>query len=429
MSLDPIPDHTEEKEPNILNAPTGRDEDRTKWSDMGNKITHMEKTTAATPERSRKQRMLANVDIRRWYINQAATSRENADVSIRRLGKFCEDHNMTPMQFIELAMKDVKTATDLLADHINAMAEEGKAPNYQKKILTTMKSWMDHFGLKTTRKIRIRNLSSTPTLENERVPEGEEMAEIFNRSSLRTGAIVSLISKAGLRLGVVGNEDATDGLMMKDLPDIGIVQGKAICLRSPPVVLVRKTLSKAGHQYFTFLTTQATKKLVAYFNHRLAIGEPLSADSPVIAPDSEHRYGRGKNSAKKFLKRVQISRLIRDEAFRPRFTWRPYVLRPYFDTQLLIAESKGKVAHDFRVFWMGHKGSIEAVYTTNKGRLPELLVSEMRDAFKRSEEFLDLEVKSEDPLLKQKDHLYTIIEKAAPEKVQEMLRLLGICNT
>lgn len=429
MSLDPISDHTEEKEPNILNAPTGRDEDRTKWSDMGNKTTHIEKTTAIPERQSRKQRMLANEDIRRWYLNQAATSRENADVSIRRLGKFCEDHDMTPMQFIDLAMKDAKVATDLIADHINAMAEEGKAPNYQKKILTTMKSWMDHFGLKTARKIRIRNLSSTPTLENERVPEADELAEIFNRSSLRTGAIVSLISKAGLRLRVAGNEDATDGLMMKDLPDIGIVQGRAVCLRSPSMVMVRKTLSKAGHQYFTFLTTQATKKLIAYLNNRLAIGESLSADSPVIAPDSEHSYGRGKNSGKKFLKRIQVSRLIREEAFRPRFSWRPYVLRPFFDTQLLIAESKGKVAHDFRVFWMGHKGSIEAIYTTNKARLPEALLTEMREAFKRSEEFLDLEIRTEDPLLKQKDQLHNVIEKAAPEKVQEMLRLLGICNT
>lgn len=430
MEPDPSLDHKKEKQPNTLATKFSSDEDRVKWSDMGKNTTHMEKTTAATLERqSRRQRMLANEDIRRWYLNQAATSRENADVSIRRLGKFCEDHNMTPMQFIELAMRDTKAATDMLADHINAMVEADRAPNYQKKILTTMRSWMDHFGLKTTRKIRIRNVSSTPTLENERVPEGEELAEVFNRCSMRTGAIVSLVSKGGLRLKVLGNEDATDGLMMKDLPDIGVIQGKAVCLRSPPMILVRKTLSKAGHQYFTFLTTQATKKLIAYLNDRIAKGEPISADSSLIAPDSEHRYGRGKNSSKKFLKRIHIARLIREEAFRPRFTWRPYVLRPFFDTQLLIAESKGKVAHDFRVFWMGHKGSIEAVYTTNKGRLPEPLVNEMREAFKRSEEFLDLEVKSEDPLLKQKDQLQNAIANATPEKVQEMLRLLGICNT
>ena len=78
------------------------------------------------------------------------------------------------------------------------------------------------------------------------------------------------------------------------------------------------------------------------------------------------------------------------------------MLRAFFDTQLLIAESRGKIANDFRVFFMGHKGSIEAKYTTNKGVLPDALINEMREAFKRSEEFLDLEQKEEDPLLKQK---------------------------
>lgn len=73
--------------------------------------------------------------------------------------------------------------------------------------------------------------------------------------------------------------------------------------------------------------------------------------------------------------------------------------------------------------------TIEAKYTANKGVLPEALISEMRDASKRSKELLDLEVKEEDPLLKQKEPIRIAIEKAAPEKVQEMLRTLGICNT
>ena len=47
------------------------------------------------------------------------------------------------------------------------------------------------------------------------------------------------------------------------------------------------------------------------------------------------------------------------------------MLRPYFDAQLLIAESKGKMARDFRVFFMGHKGTMEARYTTNKGVIPD----------------------------------------------------------
>lgn len=47
----------------------------------------------------------------------------------------------------------------------------------------------------------------------------------------------------------------------------------------------------------------------------------------------------------------------------------------------------------------------------------------------RCEEFLDLELKEEDPLLKQKELIQGALDKAAPEKVQEMLRILSICNT
>jgi hypothetical protein len=217
---------------------------------------------------------------------------------------------------------------------------------------------------------------------------------------------------------------------MKDLPDIAIIQGVARCVQHPPMVIVRRTLSKARHQYFTFLTSQATRKLLADLNGRLANGEALNADSPVIAPNTWYKYGRGRNSKKKFLPTVRISDAIRN-TLRPRFQWRTYVFRAYFDTQLLIAESRGKVAHDFRVFWMGHKGSIEAKYTTNKGVLPEALVQEMRQAFRRSEEFLDLEVKDEDPAIKQREQIQTAIQKATTQelgKMLEMLSLLGIGN-
>ena len=91
----------------------------------------------------------------------------------------------------------------------------------------------------------------------------------------------------------------------------------------------------------------------------------------MIAPDHVYKTGRGRNSSKAFLPTPQICRQVR-EVFRPRFQWRSYVLRAYFDTQLLIAEAKGKIAHDFRVFFMGHKGSIESGYTTNKEVLPEV---------------------------------------------------------
>jgi hypothetical protein len=73
---------------------------------------------------------------------------------------------------------------------------------------------------------------------------------------------------------------------------------------------------------------------------------------------------------------------------RPRFKWRPYVLRAYFDTNLLIAENSGKMTHAYRQFLMGHKGDIEARYTTNKGRLPPEMIEGMRAAYSECEPLL-----------------------------------------
>jgi hypothetical protein len=44
---------------------------------------------------------------------------------------------------------------------------------------------------------------------------------------------------------------------------------------------------------------------------------------------------------------------------------------------------------------MGHKGDIENRYTTNKQRLPESVVEDMRAAYARSEEFLQTKINEE----------------------------------
>ncbi len=79
---------------------------------------------------------------------------------------------------------------------------------------------------------------------------------------------------------------------------------------------------------------------------------------------------------------------------------------------------------------MGHKGSMEARYTTNKGMLPEMLTREMRDAFARSEEFLDLEDGAAtmhanlQQSVDQKQELHDIIQNATSEQLDLVLEAL-----
>ena len=80
------------------------------------------------------------------------------------------------------------------------------------------------------------------------------------------------------------------------------------------------------------------------------------------------------------------------------------MLRAFFDTQLLIAESRGKTAPDFRAFFLGQTGSMEAKYTTNKSILPKALTDEMYESFKKCQEFLDYETntKQDEEITKQR---------------------------
>lgn len=72
----------------------------------------------------------------------------------------------------------------------------------------------------------------------------------------------------------------------------------------------------------------------------------------------------------------------------------------------MLAESKGLVLRDYRQFWMEHKGDIENRYTTNKQKLPESVIGDMRAAYKRSQEYLQT----------------TVSEAASEEKINEALK-------
>lgn len=181
-------------------------------------------------------------------------------------------------------------------------------------------------------------------------------------------------------------------------------------------ITVRAELSKTRHQYFTFAIIASVCRILSYLNERLSRNEVLHGNSPVISLEASSENRRSSNNAKPFLPTVQISRRIR-QIFRPRFTWRPYMLRAYFDTYLLIAESKGLIAHDFRVFFMGHVGSIEATYTTNKSMLPEKSLDAMRESFARVEKYLYIETIKEDKFTKAKQNVHTLIQNISQKQL------------
>ncbi|EMR73149.1 hypothetical protein MCGE09_00340 [Thaumarchaeota archaeon SCGC AB-539-E09] len=51
---------------------------------------------------------------------------------------------------------------------------------------------------------------------------------------------------------------------------------------------------------------------------------------------------------KPFIRATNVWDVIRSAIRKAGFNWRPYVLRSYLDTQLMLAESRGLVLRDYR---------------------------------------------------------------------------------
>ena len=320
--------------------------------------------------------LLRDVDVRRWYENVARGSEVTADVYLRRLGMFSKHFGLKPKQLINLGEDELY---NLLLDYVSVLERAGRAGSYIHSALKAVKSWLAHNGIEIRRKIKIRGVGDTPTLRDERVPTQQELRRIFLSGDKKTRTACVLVAHSGLRLATLGNYRGDDGLRVRDFPEMRI-EGNAVKFeRIPTMVIVRPELSKARHQYFTFLSEEGCQYLKDYLEERILSGERLTLNSSIIRP---------KVADKPFIRTVNIGDMIRKAIRKAGFNWRPYVLRAYFDTQLMLAESKGLVLRDYRQFWMGHKGDIENRYTTNKCRLPENVIEDMREAYKRSQEYL-----------------------------------------
>lgn len=306
----------------------------------------------------------------------ARGSKVTADLYLRRLGSFCVTHSLTPKDLVSMSSGQV---TDLLMDTVTAMEHEGNSGGYIETIVKVVKSWLAHNGKELKTRIKIRGARDTPTLKDERVPTQDELRRILSSGDRKARIATILVAHSGLRLESIGNYSGDDGLRVKDFPEIVIKDAMVSFAKMPTLVIVRKELSKARHQYSTFLTEEGCEYLKDYLEERMRDCEELTSESPIVTP---------KLRMKPFIRAINVGDAIRNAIRKAGLPWRPYVLRSYFDTRLMLAESRGLVLRDYRQFWMGHKGDIENRYTTNKQRLPEDVVEDMREAYRRSQEYL-----------------------------------------
>ena len=353
--------------------------------------------------------LLDDSNIRRWHSNVSKGSEILADIYLRALGRFCNQIGKSPMQFISLPLDKME---DMLQDYADSLeAAGGYSPGTINSYLKAVKSWAAWNKKPIQRKIKVRNADRKPTLENERSPTQDELGRVLysEAAALRTRVCIAFIAFSGCRLEVLGNYRGTDGIRIRDFPELEIRNDKIEFARAPAMLTVRGELSKSHRRYFTFLCEEGCGILKEYLERRMLEGETLSKDSPVVYTTTVQAKkveplmkAHGSEDITPFLRTTKIGETIRRAMRAVGLPWRPYVWRSYFDTNLMLAESKGMVTHAYQQFWMGHVGDIESEYTVRKNRLPDNVVEDMRKAYERASDLLQTRKKTSDVLSEEK---------------------------
>ena len=375
----------------------------------------------------RQKLLLEDPTVKRWYENLKAKSEITADNYLRNFGLWLEWLNLTEEKLTQLAKEDYPTLKNLISDQIRKKENEGKAGSYISTSLKPTLSFLKFNNITVHLQINIKNENRNLTTENERIPTKDELSTILRSTDTRGRLEIALMAFSGLRPETLGSYKGTNGLKLSDIKDLEIKNEKIEFKKIPTEITVRPELSKARHQYLTFISKEGCEYMKEYLNERINNKEKLSEESPLILPNESKSRKEMKN---RFLETQLISREIKKAIKKAGFTWRPYVFRAYFATNLDIAEANGKISHSWRQFIMGHKGDIEARYSTNKN-LSDDIKDQIRETYKRCEKYLSTQTtKTQEENLTEKLREYTITifettfnTKLKKEKKEELMNL------
>ena len=344
-------------------------------------------------EMGRHRALLSDPRVKSWWEERSLRSRLTADHLLRVLGRTLERLNLTPEKVIVLAKKDPDRLRNLLIRDAAKLKAEGRLDSYIVKLYQGLGTYLRFNRIEFDGIPHLSPIKGA-SLVNERVPSPEELGRVLEHLSLRGRVIALFMAHTGVRPGVLGSYQGESGLTLADLPDLKLEKGGATFSEVPFVVRVPAHLSKTRVAYLTFGSSQLASTFLEYLSERRKGGEPLGPESPVVASNptrgialrsrKEARYSRGFLTTKAVIEEIREAlQATVPEGVR----WRPYVLRAYCSTRLLMAEGAGKITHDLREAILGHDTGVAGRYTVGK-RWGEELLQEARASYKRAEPYL-----------------------------------------
>jgi hypothetical protein len=358
---------------------------------------------AAAPIRERRETLLGDPRVKRWHKDHRQES--TAEVQLAQLELFLRRANLDIDRLLEIARAQRARKSRKFEDVVHAWIEkerkEGRPDSYLATNWYAVRSFLRHeeSAPEWSPKLKVR---FGTTIANEVVPTPEQLRAVLDRTPVpRIRALILLLATSGIRIGVLGARFTVNGLRLRHLPELDLEGMKF--RRAPFKVEVPAELSKGGSPYFTFASVETATEYLTYLEARRDRGERLGPNSPAFAPEPKapnvHRRVAADGAA--FLTEKGLADEIRRAFARavPKGTrWRPYVLRSFASSQLMLAENAGMITRDAREFVLGHSASIGRRYNLAKGRVRVDLEEEVRGMYERaSERFLRIVTLSELP--------------------------------
>ena len=211
-----------------------------------------------------------SMDRRRWHRNVTQGSPATADVYARRLAAFCRLMNV-PAE--KIARMKPKALHDIVLDFVDLDVRAGHTGSYTHSTVKAVNSWRKHHGEPAVSGVNIRGRDAAPTLTDEVAPSPEQVRAVLARAPLRNRVVCALMAYSGVRPEVVGNYLGDDGLTLGDLPELDLSGPEPRFQKTPAAVVVRESISKAGHTYLTFAPPATCRAIEDYLRVRARAGE------------------------------------------------------------------------------------------------------------------------------------------------------------
>jgi len=346
-------------------------------------------------------------DVDEWYTNLKNRKMNTAKTYLPRLFWFFKwlllEKNTTHKQFLKMSHQKRASLLMKYRDH------RQKVDKVRGSTIATdikpVKNWAEHMDRPIKKKINVSGAyRRSPKIEDERIPDKNELRCIFNSGTKRARIICGLIAESGVRLEVFGTELEEEGnppydwwddeqkkwragLVLKDFVDLKIYEDRVEFTQKPCMLKIREQISKNGKPYITFVSEEVCDFIESWLNELIVKGRKLDEYSSLL-PSTKS----GKLGIRKFVASGNIykaaHKAFKEASKTTGYMARPYVLRSYCETTIMLCESQGYIIPDYRKFFLGRSCGIQGRYSLEK-RLPQEVLDDLRKAYTRCQPELE----------------------------------------